>query len=438
VLLTVLWLPGLRFPVVSDTLNYAFLGKNVWEQGAYTLTGMPYTKHLPLHALVSYPLIRTFGVHFGMHLSTLLGGFGVLTATFLLVRRLLRSPALAAATTAAVLAHPGFVLMSMLGSADLLFTTLFLLALYFYVKAEDERRFYLLAGACAGLSCLTRYNGITLFPLFLGYALWKRPRHLRSAWLWGGIAVGPAIFSTWLLRNFLVFGNPLYSGYAGELQQEAPSLVEQFLSNVAYYGNPLHNLFPFFFVFALIGLWRHARTQPFLLLAMLAAWLLSSIWWVQAIRFFFPGYPLLLVFAILGLIDVLHWRSRSLLILPLLITAGIGVQSLSFCLYTYGDCNAWFDRRVGILPKNMGLTPEGFYAWHLARNFINDHAERGALVYYEMPEVSESVFRSDLHVVADRNLCPLYRITQRPEPDAEILYTTAAAPETAVTLQRCQ
>lgn len=435
-LLTVLWLPGTRYPIVSDALNYAMLGRSLWEHGQYVLGGTPWSKHLPLHALLSYPLVKLLGLHRGMHLASLLGGFGVLLSTFFLVRKALSAP-VATLTAFAVLIHPGFILMSQLGSADLLFTAFFLLSLVFYLHAEADQRWYVPAGLAAGLACLTRYNGLPLFPLFLGYAAWKRRAHLRAPWLWIGLALGAAAFSLWLLRNAITFGNPFFSGYRDEMTQEAPNILVQFLSNVRYYVNPVHNIFPFFFVFAAFGLVRHAVRQPFLLLAMLAGWVFSSIWWVQAIRFFFPGYPLLLAFAALGLLDAGKHLRRHPWLIAAIAALGFATQIFSICIYTYGACNAWFDRTVGILPANMGLTSEGFYAWGLARDEIDLHAPPGASVLYEDPEGGAGVFRGDLRVTDDPAACPLFTITQRPQPGERILFQTEAEPVTAVTEKVC-
>ena len=88
---------------------------------------------------------------------------------------------------------------------------------------------------------------------------------------------GALLFSLWLLRNFLIFGDPLYSEYSGELMKQAPSLVEQFLSNVFYYGNPLQNLLPILLVFAAYGLVRFWRTYLFLVFVMLSTTLSETL-----------------------------------------------------------------------------------------------------------------------------------------------------------------
>jgi 4-amino-4-deoxy-L-arabinose transferase-like glycosyltransferase len=158
-LLTVLWLPGLRHPVVSDTVQYAKLGKSVVEHGRYAIAGVPYAAHLPLHAILSYPFTKIFGINLGMHLTTLVGGWAVLILTFWLLRRPLGTAA-AALTTIFVLIHPAFLLMSMLGSADLTFTALLLLTLFLYLRAAENDLWYLFCGVSLGLLCLARYNGL--------------------------------------------------------------------------------------------------------------------------------------------------------------------------------------------------------------------------------------------------------------------------------------
>lgn len=446
-LLVLLWLPGVRYPVVSDTVVYAQLGRSVWQHGTYMLNGLPYALHLPLYAIFSYPFTELLGVRVGMHVAGLFSGFAVLIATFFLVHQI-RTAAkygrsegnihlvIPAAVTLAVLIHPAFVLMTMLGSADLLFAALFLSSLMFFLRANDDQRWYIAAGIAAGLACLTRYNGVPLFLLFGGFTLWKRRDHLRARWFWMGMMLGAAIFGTWLLRNWLVFGNPLHTDYGALLNQEAPDHLSMFLKNVVYYGNPVHNIFPFFFVFALVGLWGHARREPLLVCAMIAAWMISAVWYVQAIRFFFPGFVILLYFSVLGIRDVV-WRARFLVPVILLVGfLGLAVQSLSLCLYTYGQCNAWVDRTVGIFPKDMHLSSEGFYAWDLARQYVNAHVQSDATMLLD-PLGAEGLFRPDLRVTLGPAFCPMFKITQTVEIPDEIHYKTTDLPVTYVVLKRC-
>ncbi|MFA6039746.1 MAG: glycosyltransferase family 39 protein [Candidatus Peribacteraceae bacterium] len=443
-LLVLLVWPAFQYPIISDTVLYAMLGKSVWLDHTYMFEGVPFAKHLPLHAMLSFPLTALFGMHGGMKISSLLAGWGVLLATFLLVRRAFSSELLALLASAFVLLHPGFIFMAMVGSADLLFTMLFLLSLWAYLEAAEDRRWYVACGVFTGLACLTRYNGFPLFPLFFLSVLAARRTDLRSPWFWGGMAAGAALLSLWFLRNALTFGSPFATGYVGELQKASPNLWRQFWSNLLYYANPIHNVFPFLFPFALYGLFRYGRRYPFLVAAMLAAWPLTAIWWVQAIRFAFPGYVILLGFTALALRDLWRLIRPYPLAVAVLLFLALPLQGTALCLYTYGQCNAAFDRTFGFLPRDMGLSTEGFAAWDEARIYINAHVGNGAVVVIpESPTNGESwtarTFRADLRVIAESTepCVPSYRITQKPFPTEEVVFTSSSAPEHRVVLQRC-
>lgn len=421
---------------MSDSLHYADLGKVFWTTGRYALDGIPYANHLPFHAVLSYPLTAIFGIELGMHLSTLLGGIAVICVTFCIVRHLAPRE-IAVFTVLAVLFHPAFVLMSQLGSADLLFTALSLFSILFYLRAKQCPLQYLWMGLCLGLACLTRYNGLPLFAVFFLWTVLFRRRHVLKPEFVSGLLLALTLAGIWFVRNYIVFGNPLHSNYVGELAAEAPNPFMQLLKNIIYYGNPVHNVFPFLFPFALFGFVKYARRYSFITICMFALWLISSIWWVQAIRFFFPGYPLLLFFTVLGVRDFFKAFQNSWLP-PLAIAAGLFLQTLSLCLYSYGACNAMFDKTVGLIPGNMGLTPEGFYAWGVARDFINTSFESGTPVFSSRPDVEKSHFRSGLVLTEHPTQCvSYYAITQHPEPTDVKVFETEVAPVTYVVNRPC-
>lgn len=426
---------------MRDSSIYALLGRNLWDHGQYSLLGEPHTRFPPLHPLVSAPFIAAFGLSAGIKLSTLAAGIAVLVLTFLLLRRSM-STNVALLTTLLVAIHPGFVLMSMLGASDLLFTAFFLGFLYAYLRAGTNTRWYLLAGLLLGLSCLTRYNGLPLFALYGCYALWKRREHLKVSTFWTGLVIGGFLFALWIGRTYLLTGHLSQTGYGEEVAAQSPNLLLQLLRNIVYYVNPVHNIFPFLFPFALYGLWRYWQPQTYLLLGMLTIWLISAVWWVQAIRFFFPGYPILLGFAALGLRDLWVVSRRWTAALIAIIAIGIGIQAFSLCIYTYGSCNSWFDKHVGILPKAMGLSSEGIYTWKQGMDKLNTIAESGATVFVQYPWDAavwqeDGVIRPDLHTTNDPNVCPLYRVEASPLPGDVTLFATEDAPVSHVYRHEC-
>jgi 4-amino-4-deoxy-L-arabinose transferase-like glycosyltransferase len=434
--LLLLWLPGVGYPIVSDTAVYALLGEHLWQHGTYTFFGEPYAKHLPLHAFLSYPFVWLFGYGLGMKLSSLVAGWGVLVATYLLLAKTL-SRQVALLSVVLLTAHHGFVLMTHFGSADLLFAALFLFAVVAYVQSSAQKRWYLLAFVLAGLASLTRYNGVPLFALFLGHAFLYRRNDLKSAPYIGGLGLGLGLIGSWFARNFLVFGDPLYTEYTAELSKESLGFIGQIVSNAVFYIQPTRNLLPILLLCALYGLWKYGRTQKFLVAAILTAWLLTSFWWVQGMRFAFPGYPILMGFAVMGLLDVCRNIRRPVLVGLLIVLTHLP----ALCLYSYGSCNAWFDRSVGLLPQNLGLSSEGFHTWSLARDYVNEHALPEAYVDATSPLLAtvwqQGVFRSDLRPVENtEGLCPAYRIDEDPE-GGNILFQTESFPQRYVHLFDC-
>lgn len=439
-LLFILWLPGLQYPILSDTAFYAMLGESLWTHGRYELLDVPYAKHLPLHAFLSYPLIPFFGFSVGMKVATLLAGMAVLLCSYLVLRESF-SERVALIAVPLIAVHHGFVLMTMLASADLLFTALFLAALFAFLRAEDDQRWYLAAGVGIGLASLTRYNGVPLFGVYvLAVLLWRR-EDMRSPWFMLGAGIGGGIFLLWLWRNFRVFGNPFHTLYAEELSVGASHPLLQVWDNLLYYLDPSHNILPILMAAAAYGIAKEWKRQKILLLWILGVWVLTSFWWVQAIRFAFPAYPILIGFGIVGLRQVFRQ-------FPELGSAGVGIVTAAIivthagalCLYSYGTCNSAFDRAVGLLPADVGLTSEGLSTWGIARKAANTILPHNAIIVATgIPRVEkEGFFRRDIRVVERESAeCPYYRITQWPQAGEKKLFATEDHPVTYVTVQEC-
>lgn len=437
--LILLWWPGLRLPVLSDTTVYALLGESLWRHGTYVFDGAPYAKHLPLHAFVSYPFISMTTAVAGMKISSLLAGWGVLLATYLLIKRAF-SPMVAVLTVVLVLFHHGFVLIAQLGSADLLFTALFLGSLAVFTASDEDPRRYLLAGLLLGLASLTRYNAVLLFLFYPAFVAWKRPRHFRSRWFWSGLLLALVLFGLWFLRNYITFGDPFFTAYSTEYHAEAPFLPVLLLRNTLYYLGPFKNVLPFLFVLGLLGLWRFGRSRPLLLIGMVSILAVALLWWVRALRFAFPAYPIFLAFAAAELLHLWGRYRRARLLLVLLIVASVFLHVLSLCLYSYGSCNAWFDRTVGRIPADLHLSPEGLYGISVARDYIDTHAATGAFVLVREPNYfvwNRGVFRPDLRVISDLSGgCPAYEIEQRATGIPPV-FVTPSVPRTMVLLHDC-
>lgn len=435
--LVILWVPGLKYPILSDTIRYALLGESLWLTQQYKFLGESYAIHLPFHAFVSYPFVSVFGYSVGMKVSTLLAGFVALIGSYVLLSRLF-TRRIALLSVVLLASHHAFVLMMQLGSADLLFSGLFLFSVWSYLCAEDDVRFYAAAYILAGLATVTRYNGAPLFVLFSLWTLLCRPAHLRQWIFWMSGVAGSLIVSLWFVRNAVVFGNPFHTEYTQELSTHSAGFFVQMIDNIFYYLHPAHNILPILLPLALYAIWKNWRSHTFTLCALATIWALTSFWWVQAMRFAFPGYPIVMGFAVWGL---LHMQQRvQKTIYSVVVTGIIAFQLSALCLYSYGECNALFDRVVGILPANMGLTSEGFYAWHEAREALIQTAQPLERLYVGTPEQALVWTREGavpgIKISAEYE-CGSYNITQKKPESEGMLFESESHPKTYLVQRDC-
>jgi 4-amino-4-deoxy-L-arabinose transferase-like glycosyltransferase len=441
IILLILWLPGLEYPVWADTAYYALLGESIWTTGTYALNGVPHAKFLPLHALYSYPFTAVFGIGLGMKVSTLVAGWGVLITSFLLLKETVSKKA-GLLVTFLLLLQPAFLLLTMFGGSDLLFTLLLLASALFFVKAERNQRMYLWAGLLLGAACLTRYNGVPMFGVYTLWMLWKRPHHLKHAWSWIGLCAGILVFSTWFIRNAIVFGDPLHTDYLVVQDAHSPSIMEQIFRSIVYYGNPLHSVLPLLLTFAVWGIVRLGRKQILPMLIMLGGWALALIWWSKGMRYLVPTMPILLGFSILGFTDIYEQLKNKQVILWVTCALLLMTHLPMLCVYSYGACNAWMDRNIGFLPPNMGLTQEGMHMWNEGVRYVNKEMPAYAIVTTDLDAaevaVLEDTFRSDLHITERGNpACASYKLTQSGAIDGSILFESISQPTTRVLKMRC-
>jgi len=97
---------------------------------------------------------------------------------------------------------PIHVYMSTLAYVDMTFMAMFLLSLYFTLKKK-----YSLGGIFAGLTMLTKYHGILLIFLNI-YIVYVNKEKIKS--YISSVLPATILGSSWYLRNFILFGNPIW------------------------------------------------------------------------------------------------------------------------------------------------------------------------------------------------------------------------------------
>ena len=102
------------------------------------------------------------------------------------------------------------------------FTTAALLGIVKWIETDFKVKYLLLAGACCGLAMGTKYNGLIVFflltlfvPFFYSRFKSTTPgvqiRAIGAGLIFGLVAF--AVFSPWMVRNYIWTGNPVYPLY---------------------------------------------------------------------------------------------------------------------------------------------------------------------------------------------------------------------------------
>jgi len=197
-------------------------------------------------SLVLAGSMAVFGeTEFAVTLPNLLLGLLLAPVLVYLLAQQLRLPsAVCLAAGIVFVAWPYWLKESLDAGADVLFTSLLLLSLLAVVRAGERKWAMLLAGAAVGLAYTIKPAALlVLAPLAVYYWLDQARLSTRRRLLHlVGFAVIVLLFaSPMLIRNYLAFGNPVYSTNiytAGHIRTDASGLS---LLHV-YWGEPLPSL----------------------------------------------------------------------------------------------------------------------------------------------------------------------------------------------------
>ena len=179
-----------------------------------------------------------------------------------------------------------------------------------------RRRFWIFAGILGGLACLTRINGLLLFPA-LAFEVWneyQENRKLNRKWL--ALLVIPFGFSIYLAINYYVTGNPTmfmtyqrehwsrYFRFPWEGIWETFKRVYNNKPNDAQMTGVQEFLFVFIGLFATVVGWRYLRNSY--RVWMFGNWLLfvSTSFVLSVPRYTLSLFPL---FILAGFLAVKNW-----------------------------------------------------------------------------------------------------------------------------------
>jgi hypothetical protein len=214
-----------RPPQAYDSLNYHLYFPARWIQdGRLSIVPTPFGDEAPAYAPVNgelfflwlmVPLHGDLAARAGQVPFYLLAGL----ALYALARRLGARPEHAIYAPAFFLLANPIVDQATGANVDLVCSSMFLVSLYFIIRAidTDELRDWLFAGVCLGLYGGTKFVSLVFAPALILPLVWKsvQDRRLPSHRTWWAL---PGIFACalpWYARNWFVAGSPVYPASLG-------------------------------------------------------------------------------------------------------------------------------------------------------------------------------------------------------------------------------
>ncbi|HEU4432548.1 MAG TPA: glycosyltransferase family 39 protein [Pyrinomonadaceae bacterium] len=362
--------------VFFDEAIYAEVSKQMVERGEWLTShwnGRVWFEKPPAYFWATALLFKIFGVtEFWARFASALSGLGVLLLAFLIARRIYNQTAGILAVLI-LLSTQLFVYYARFGSTDTMLTLFIVLAVYSYLRTEEDERFWVLAGASCAMALMVKGAAGLIAPavLLVASLIDRRFRAiLRSRWLWLGIAVAVLIAAPWHLLMYRQHGDAFVNSYlSAHVISRAKTNINEFNRGYGFYFSVLKDFvspWAFIFPFALI----FARRPRSFVVIVLAAMVFVGYTLVQT-KFQWYILPAIPPFAIVTggfLARLAEQRSRMQL--------ALGALALILL---------WGFAELGVLNLIRRVNPEIESAARLAKLSSDS---RGIIVYPEYLEMT--------------------------------------------------
>ncbi len=441
VAITLLWLPTLRNPINADALVYSLLSEDLIESGTYSILGEPHPTWPPGHPLSAIPFVGLLGKNLGMKVATLFWAFILLISSFVLFKNK-KDRLVPYLIVILLLLNPFVIYLSMHGSSDIVFSVFFILSLLLFKLAQKDKHFYYLTGITIAMTCLIRYPGIMLFPIFFMYLLLTdRKKIFKKEYIIMNL-IALSIFSLWFIRNYIVFGNPLYTKYMYYRQYYLATISNLSpLNSLLFYLNPVHNISPILFIFMLYGIMTTYKKNKLFVLSIFIFPLFYIAWSVNPrVRHMLALFPIFLYFSVIGFKRLLVRYRRFKVLIITLFLVGILMNIGMFFVYTYGETNYVIDKYSDIIPKDLDLSSEDIYSISSCIRYINKNlSDSSYIVAHELEKATwegAGIFREDLILISEKET-PICSNTdcyylEKENCSKEYLFKTDNAPQYCV------
>ncbi len=175
-----------------------------WFENVPWWAHLSFHDHPPLFFLVEHLSMKLFGINLlAVRLPVVLFGVGSVILLFLLAKKMFNERvALLSALFLGVNSY--HIWVSRIGIQDGMVIFLMLLIIWLWLKAVEDKRYWLWCGIAIGLGILTKYTILIVFPILFLHAIIFKIKAYKERYFWAGIAAIFIISSpVWLYNIFL-------------------------------------------------------------------------------------------------------------------------------------------------------------------------------------------------------------------------------------------
>lgn len=299
-----LWLLSLNAdicPRCGDISNYVAKAKTLaglnlnffdarYDEGTYA----------PFFQFVLAIFIKAFGDGAIPFVAPLFGVLLILAA-YLLGKEVF-NPSVGVLSALFVSVHPMLTVFGLVPLVESLFAFLLVSAFMFFYRSS-----FFAAGILLGLAYLTKYNGmlaILSLVLYLALCGKKGEKSRNLAILLFGVLLAT---SPWLLRNYLMFGDPFHSSDVGRfvgavsMASERPAGPLLYLAGLPVYVGSQFMMLAAFGLILSLGLWK--RMLP-IFITIGAFFAFFSLWPTMEFRHMVTVVPFVMAFSAYGFLEL--------------------------------------------------------------------------------------------------------------------------------------
>jgi 4-amino-4-deoxy-L-arabinose transferase-like glycosyltransferase len=326
-----------------DDALYAHIAKDIVRTGNWLnpqSNGYPALEHPPLLPWTEAAIFSVFGISDALaRLPSALCGLGTILLVFWLARRLMNDSFSGVVAMFVMASSIYFLKYAARAMTDVPFTFLFLCAVAAWLLAEEDRKWYLVAGLFTGLALMTRGMMGFGLPVIFGLHAFVSRRRPPISYAAAGLAIAVLPLALWYAHMIRQHGDWFFSVHSAWLDREVYGSLSpawrRYTGAFEYAWFLAKSYWPWlpFMLFGLVTVIRNRNRRLFLLVIWTAVvFLMCAAARSRVLRYMLPAYP---AFSILAMIGILKISSEQLVrkwLMVLTPVLAVGVVAMAVLL----------------------------------------------------------------------------------------------------------